>query len=47
MGRLIDADRLKEAFREDLINTMGIIDDSAVRLLMIEIDVVKGGGKDE
>lgn len=38
MGRLIDTDRLKEGFREDVINTMGTIDDSTVQLLMIGID---------
>ena len=38
MGRLIDADRLKEALHEDCMTAMGTIDESTLNLLMIEIE---------
>lgn len=40
MGRLIDADKLKEALHEDCMTAMGTIDENTLNLLMIEIDEI-------
>lgn len=40
MGRLIDADRLKEALHEDCMTAMGTIDENTLNLLTIEINEI-------